>query len=236
MKLDKKPFLVGGHQVGETPFYTEVEPELIASEPKIRVLPAPFFYEKGLYFYLVKRYEPGENKFFPLGGYEVRSEFGQVRNFDLDQVIIHPAIIKHKKTLAKMARRAEKETKKRDRRLARKEKAERPKYGRRGRPSLSPEAKALRDAEKKARTKVSGGRRGRPASTTPKSPPGPKKSGGKRGRPALNPEQKAAREKEKMAVQKRSGGKRGRPASKNPKPVTEKSGRGRGRPPKLGKK
>lgn len=236
MEVIKKPFIVGGHQIGEFLAYTDVEPEFNATEFGVRVLPAEYFYEKGLHFYLKKRYEPGENKFFPTGGFEVRSEFGQVRNYELDQVIIHPAILKHKKSLAKMARRAEKETKKRDRRLKKLEKAERPKYGRRGRPALSPEAKAARQAENKAKTAKSGGKRGRPKSLTPKVEQVKKITSGKRGRPSLSPEEKLLREQAKVAVTKKSGGKRGRPASNKPKVVKEKSGLGRGRPPKLGKK
>lgn len=232
MKVIKKPLIVGGFTIGEYSAYTEIEEELLAFEPKIRVLPAQYFYEKGLHFYLVNRYEPGENKFFPNGGFEVRSEFGQKHSYDLDQVIIHPSIIKHKKTLEKMVRRAEKETAKRDRRLKRIEKKTAKKYGKRGRPALSDEDRALRELNKQARAKISGGKRGRPTSTTPKVKVMAVAGGGKRGRPALSPEQKLLREQEKLATAKRTGGKRGRPASGKPKVVKVKSGRGRGRPPK----
>ena len=67
-KVIEKPFIVGGHQLGTFMAYTEIEPEFVPAEPRVRVLPAPFFYEKRLYFYLVKKYEPGENRLFPNGG------------------------------------------------------------------------------------------------------------------------------------------------------------------------
>ncbi len=235
MKVIEKPLMVGGFEVGKFLAYEDIEPEFVALEPRTRVLPAQFFYEKGLYFELIKKHEPGERG-FPNGGYTVRSEFGQVRNYDLDQVIIHPAILKHRKTLDKMTRRAEKETKKRDKRIARAEKALKPKYGKRGRPALSDEARAAKEAAKVARSKTSGGKRGRPASLTPKAPKVPKATGGRRGRPALSAEQIAVREAAKAATAIRSGGKRGRPASLNPKPKKEPSGLGRGRPSTLKKR
>ena len=222
--------MVGGQKMGEYLAYADVEPELIANEPGIRVLPAQFFYEKGLYFTLSKRYEPGENKFFPKGGFVVRSEYGQARNYDLDQVIIHPAVIKHQKTLDKMLRRAEKEGKKRERAMKKAEKARKPKYGKRGRPALSDEEKARRESEKLARKTRSGGKRGRPASDIPKVVKEKKPSTGKRGRPSLSAEELLKKQADKAAVKARSGGKRGRPASTNPKPKKEPSGRGRGRP------
>lgn len=228
--------MVGGFKVGNYLSYTDVEPELIAEEPGVRVLPAPFFYEKGLFFTLKKKYLPGENKFFPLGGFEVRSANGQIRNYDLDQVIIHPAVIKHKKTLDKMHKRAEKEAKKRERRLKKLEKVNKPKYGKKGRPALSPEEKAKREAEKAEKKARSGGKRGRPKSDVNK-PVTQKATGGKRGRPALSDEAKAKKAAEKAAIKARSGGKRGRPASKSKKePKVKVEGRKRGRPPKLAKK
>jgi hypothetical protein len=78
----------------------------------MRVLPAPFFYDKKLYFELYKYYAPGEKKTFPDGGYEVVDVSGGIRSYDLDQVIIHPQVLQHKKMLDKMARKAEKQSKK----------------------------------------------------------------------------------------------------------------------------
>lgn len=221
-KVLETPFIVGGAQCGAVLRYAEVEPELQISADtpqKTRVLPAPFFYEKRLFFFLIKRYEPGEKASFPKGGFEVRDEGGAMRSFDLDQVIIHPQVIQHKKTLEKMARRAEKEQAKRERKLKKgervRDKEERQKRsgGKRGRPALDPAEKARREAEKAARSQKSGGKRGRPkGSGAPKEPKAPKPAGtGKRGRPALSAEQKAAKASAKAEVRARSGGKRGRP-------------------------
>ena len=224
-KVIETPFIVGEAQCGTILRYEEIEPELmITSEtPKMtRVLPSRYFYEKRLFFFLIKRYEPGEKDSFPKGGFEVRDEGGAIRSFDLDQVIIHPMVIKHKKTLEKMARRAEKEAKKRERQLLKNERAfnkqqkQKRSGGKRGRPALDPAEKTRREAEKAARAQKSGGRRGRPkGSGVPKVPKAPKPAGtGKRGRPALSAEARAAKASAKAEVRARSGGKRGRPKSK----------------------
>jgi hypothetical protein len=180
-----------------------------------RVLPAPYFYEKRLFFHLIRRIEPGQKPGFANGGFEVRDEGGALRSFDLDQVIIHPQVIKHRKTLDKMARRAEKEAKKRERQWKKAARETKPKNktGKRGRPALDPAVKAAREAEVAARAERSGGKRGRPKSgvSTPKTL---KPTGGKRGRPALSPEALASRASAKAVVRARSGGKRGRPKRK----------------------
>jgi hypothetical protein len=213
MKLNERDWFVGGHKIGVIPFYTDVEPELVATVPGTRVLPATFFYEKGLRFELIKRYEPGEYKHLPDGGYELRSEGGGRRYFELDQVIIHPAIIKHQKSLDKMMRKAEKEGAKRERQYkkAAREAQKNTGTGRKGRPAMDPIEKARREQEKAARAEKSGGRRGRPKSTvsTPKIPKAP--TGGKRGRRPLDQATRDARAKEAAARSARSGGKRGRP-------------------------
>ena len=215
MKVIEKPFMVRDEQIGTFLAYEEIEPELLIhpqTEQYSRVLPAPFFYEKRLYFGLLKRYDPGDKPSFPNGGFEVRDESGAVRSYDLDQVIIHPQVIKHKKTLDKMARRAEKEIKKRENQRKKAARVVKPKNktGKRGRPALSPEMKIAREAEVIARAARSGGKRGRPKSevSTPKifTP-----TGGKRGRPALTSEAIAAQVSAKAAIRARSGGKRGRP-------------------------
>ena len=217
-KVIEVPFMVGEAQCGVIQRYEEIEPELVltAETPKMtRVLPAPYFYEKRLFFFLIKRYEPGETASFPNGGYEVRDEGGAKRSFDLDQIIIHPQVIKHKKTLDKMARRAEKEAKKRERQRKKGEREAKPKNttGKRGRPALDPAEKARREAEKASRAQKSGGKRGRPkGSGEPKAPKAPKPAGtGKRGRPALSAEAIAAKVAARAQVRARSGGKRGRP-------------------------
>ena len=205
MKVIEKPW-----QYGSFLAYDEVEPELSNIKFGDRVLPAPFFYEKKLFFWLIKRYEPGEKSTFPNGGYEVRDEAMAIRSYDLDQVILHPHVIKHQKTLDKMARRAEKEARKRERKRDKTQKAV-SKGGRRGRPAIDPALKAARAALKVEAGVRSGGKRGRPKSTEPKAVPVPKTTGGRRGRPALSAEVISQRAADKAATTKRSGGKRGRP-------------------------
>ena len=206
MKVIEKPWQYGTYLA-----YEEVEPEFEAKEHGVRVLPAPFFYEKKLYFTLKARYAPGDKPTFPNGGFEVIGENGHVRSYDLDQVIIHPDILKQQKMLAKMRVRVEKAQKKRERELKQQEKANNPKRGRRGRPPLSAEAKALKEQLQEQMGIRSGGKRGRPKSTEPKAPKPPRVVGGKRGRPALSEEEKREREAAKALVRMRSGGRRGRP-------------------------
>ena len=219
MKVIEKDLLVSGMKCGVFSAYEEIEPELLVTPetPKMsRVLPAPFFYEKRLFFYLINRVEPGSKAGFPNGGFEVRDEGGALRSYDLDQVIIHPHVIKHQKTLDKMARRAEKERAKRDRQYKKAARDAKPKNktGKRGRPALDPAVKAAREAEMIARSQRSGGKRGRPKSTEGKEVSVLKPSGGRKGRPALTPEALAARAQAKAAIRARSGGKRGRPKRK----------------------
>jgi len=215
MKVIEKDFIVGGAKLGTYLTYSDVEPELATIKPGDRVLPAPFFYEKNLWFHLIRKWEPGENKYFPNGGFEVRDGGAGVRNYDLDQVILHPHLIKHKKTMDKMARRAEKEAAKRDRQLKRGSKPPKEKVegARRGRPAIDPAVKAAREAERIARSQRSGGKRGRPASGITKPATVKTTSGGKRGRPALSTAQVAAATAAKAATRARSGGRRGRPKS-----------------------
>ena len=201
-------------QYGTYLAYDEIDENFLATEKGIRVLPAPFFYDKKLYFELWKRYEPGDKPTFPNGGYEVVDVSGGIRSYDLDQIIIHPQVLQHKKMLDKMARRAEKQAKKRERTIKKIGKENKPKHGRRGRPAIDPALKAARAASKVEAGVRSGGKRGRPKSTEPKAVSTPKVSTGKRGRPALTPEAIKQRAADKAATTKRSGGKRGRPKSK----------------------
>lgn len=207
MKVIEKPWKYGTFLA-----YEDVEPELAEFKFNDRVLPAPFFYEKKLFFWLIKRYEPGEKPTFPNGGYEVRDEAMAIRSYDLDQVILHPYVIKHQKTLDKMARRAEKEQRKREYKRNKIQKIIN-KGGKRGRPAIDPALKAARAASKVEAGVRSGGKRGRPKSIIPKEVSTPKISTGKRGRPALSAETIKQRAADKVATTKRSGGKRGRPKS-----------------------
>jgi hypothetical protein len=213
MKVKENDFIVGGAKLGTYLSYTDIEPELMVMKPGDRVLPAPFFYEKNLWFHLIRQYAPGEHRLFPNGGFEVRDGGGGVRNYDMDQVCLHPAIIKHKKTLDKMLRRAEKAQAARERAAKRGSKPPKVKVegGRRGRPALDPALKAARDAEKLAKSERSGGKRGRPKSD--KTPIVKAKTGGKRGRPKVSDAIIASRVAAKAATRVRTGGKRGRPKS-----------------------
>jgi hypothetical protein len=206
MKVIEKPWRYGTYLA-----YDEVEEIFVATEKGVRVLPAPFFYDKKLYFELWKRYEPGEKPTFPNGGYEVVDVSGGIRSYDLDQIIIHPQVLKHKKMLDKMARRAEKQAKVRERKMKKIAKDNKVKHGRRGRPALDPAVKAHRDKLKGEAQVRSGGKRGRPAGSSTPKVVSEKPTGGKRGRPALSAEARAQKASAKAAVQKRSGGKRGRP-------------------------
>jgi len=212
MKINERDWLMGGHKIGTQLFYTDVEPELVASEKGTRVLPACFFYEKKVRCELVKRYEPGEYRLMPDGGFEVWVEDGGRRYFELDQVIVHPAVIKHRKTLDKMMRKAEKEQAKRERQYKKSARAAQKANGtgKRGRRPMDPAEKARREQEKAARAVKSGGKRGRPkGESTPKTPKTP--TGGKRGRRPLDQATKDARAREAAIRSARSGGKRGRP-------------------------
>ena len=214
MKINERDWIVGDHKIGTQLFYTEVEPELQATEKGTRVLPACFFYEKKVRCELLNRYEPGEYRLMPNGGFEVWVEDGGRHFFELDQVIVHPDIIKHNKRMEKMKSKAEKEQAKRDKAYERAARKASKEAGKRGRKALSPEERAQREADRAARAIKSGGRRGRPKGATPSTPKVYVPTGGKRGRRPLDPETIAARAKEKAARAQKSGGKRGRPKRK----------------------
>jgi hypothetical protein len=214
MKLQERDWIMGGHKIGTQFFYSDVEQELIPTAPGTRVLPAIYFYEKKTRCELLKRYEPGEYNLMPNGGFEVWVEDNGRRYFELDQVIVHPAIIKHQKTLDKMLRKAEKEQAKRNRQYNKAAREATKGTGKRGRKPLDPAEKARREQEKMDRAKKSGGKRGRPKveGSIPKTPKTP--TGGKRGRRPLDQATKDARAREAAARSIRSGGKRGRPTRK----------------------
>ena len=212
MKVIEKEFVVGGAVLSTYNAYSDVEPELLKFRPGVRVLPAPFFYENGTAFTLITQHEIGA-PFYPNGGFEVRDGGGGTRHYDMDQVIVHPAIIKHKPTLDLMTRREEREAAAAERAVLRGDKVKVKVEGaRRGRPAIDPAVKAAREAEVVLRAQRSGGRRGRPASGIAK-PQTVKTTSGQRGRPALCADQIAAATAAKAAVKARSGGRRGRPKS-----------------------
>lgn len=206
MKVIEKPWQYGTYLA-----YDETEEIFVPTTKGVRVLPAPFFYDKKLYFELKAVYAPGEKKTFPNGGYEVVDVSGGIRSYDLDQVIIHPQVLQHKKMLDKMARRAEKQAKKNKRATNKITRENKPKHGKKGRPALDPAVKAHRDQLKADAKDRSGGKRGRPKSLVPKQETVKPVGGGRRGRPALTPEAIAQRVSTRAATKARSGGKRGRP-------------------------
>ena len=212
MRVIEKDFVVGGAKLGTYNAYEDIEPELLRFRPGQRVLPAPFFYESGESFTLIKQHEPGA-RFYPNGGFEVRDGGGGTRHYDIDQVIVHPATVKHQPTLDLMSRREEREAAAAERAVLRGDKVKvKVEGGRRGRPAIDPAVKAAREAEKVLRTQRSGGRRGRPASGEPKTQT-VKATSGKRGRPALSTAQVQAKVTARAATRAISGGRRGRPKS-----------------------
>ena len=212
MRVIERDFIVGGTKLGTYNAYQDVEPELLGFRPGQRVLPAPFFYESGESFTLIKQHEPGA-QFYPNGGFEVRDGGGGTRHYDIDQVIVHPATVKHQPTLDLMSRREEREAAAAERAVLRGDKVKvKVEGGRRGRPAIDPDVKAAREAEKVLRTQRSGGRRGRPSSGEPKTQM-VKATSGKRGRPALSTAQVQAKVTARAATRAISGGRRGRPKS-----------------------
>jgi hypothetical protein len=212
MRVIERDFIVGGAKLGTYNAYQDVEPELLGFRPGQRVLPAPFFYESGESFTLIKQHEPGA-QFYPNGGFEVRDGGGGTRHYDMDQVIVHPATVKHQPTLDLMSRREEREVAAAERAVLRGDKVKVKVEGaRRGRPAIDPAVKAAREAEKVLRSQRSGGRRGRPASGEPKIQT-VKATSGKRGRPALSTTQVQAKATARAATRAISGGRRGRPKS-----------------------
>jgi hypothetical protein len=233
MKVSEREWRSGTY-VGTKLVYTEVEPELLQFTHRIRVLPAPHFYTKGVWFELYKRYEPGEHKSWPDGGYHVRDVNGAGYYYDLDQVIVHPSLIEQAKKRIKWGKKKDKELNKSNHnhnpKLSNDNERVKTGTGKRGRPSLTPEEKLIRDESKAQRLSKSGGKRGRPPKdpNAPKSiPANPRPNDstvikGKRGRPKLSEADLAKRELDKAIKTEKSGGKRGRPSDPDKKREREK--------------
>lgn len=180
--------------VGRFKIYADVDSKFLNFSKGCRVLPAPFYEnEYNIIFTLKDKYQPGENKHFPRGGFEVYGPSGEIRNYDLDQIIVHPYELKMVKYFSKSEDAVTKNETVKDG-VKRK----------RGRPASN--------VLKEKKTYIpTGGKRGRPASTTPKTPK-VKKGTGKRGRPSLSEEEKATRQAKLVEKAKKTGGKRGRPS------------------------
>lgn len=157
MELKVKPFSYKGHEYGTSYYYDSIVPELIPREFGVRVLPAQYYSERRTLFTLIKRYEPGENKYFPNGGYDVRDEGGGQRSFKLDEVVIHPSVSPaYKRYFDHIDSTLYAATE-----IVTGEPVVKIK-GKRGRKPLDPNVKAAREAEKARKRLISGGKRGRP--------------------------------------------------------------------------
>lgn len=178
--------------------YNDIGPEFVNMKEGSRVLPVSYFEDPSIMFTLRKKFEPGEHKLYPEGGYEVIDVNGGIHCLFLDQLILHPNTIGMKR--AKQSNGDITTTKK---------------YvktgGKRGRKPLEPEEKLRRDELKIVAQAKSGGKRGRPKGTT-KTLVVKAAKVGKRGRPSLTQEEKLKRDNEKLNKHKKSGGKRGRPS------------------------
>ena len=194
--------------LNDIPVFTDIEPELLNFTKGCRVLPAPFYEEPQLVFELIQRYEPGENKYFPNGGFEIYGPGHERRSFDLDQVVVHPF------ALNKMGYFKNTDN------LVVKNKITDPNKskGKRGRPRKLDENGNPIVKENKEYVPT-GGKRGRPRKLDENGNPNIKEkkeyipNGGKRGRKPLSEEEKAKRELEKQNKIKTTGGKRGRPST-----------------------
>lgn len=223
MDIIEKDLIISGFKIGTFYVYDNIDPELEPKEIGEKVIPAPYFFERGYgNFTLIKRYEPGTKIGWPKGGYEVSDGAGAKRAFDLDQVICQPKSATQLMLVDKMKSKTSKSTQTTDEldssivEIVEGEEVETADFepktpGKRGRKPLSPEEKESRETEKAERAAKSGGKRGRPKSTEPKQIIIKQPSGNGRGRPALSPEEKVRREEEKLARSIKSGGKRGRP-------------------------
>ena len=208
MKIIDKDFVVGGHKIGVHQAYADIDPAFVPMDPGVRVLPAAFFTTRS-FFTLKKRWLPGENKYFPAGGYEVRGEGGETRSYDLDAVILYPETKSQKRVIDAMAP-ADENAPTRGRKAG-ESKEIKITSGKRGRPSLSPEDKAAKDEAAATKALTSNGRRGRPARVGgPKPIKAP--SGAGRGRPKMTEAVIALKSADKALRTSRSGGKRGRPS------------------------
>jgi len=150
--------------------YVEVEEKFTQFKPNCRVLPARYYDDYNLNFTLKKKYTPGENKYFPKGGFEVWGPDDGVYNFELDEIVVHPFQLKMNKyfTTSQNVDKEKISTGVKGKRGRPKSDNHKPKQeyvptgGKRGRKPLSTEEKAKREKEAIARKKTSNGKRGRP--------------------------------------------------------------------------
>ena len=179
-------------------YFTDVEEKFTKFTPQCRVLLARHFDEPNIFFTLRKRFDPGENKTFPNGGFEIFGPDGGLYNFELDEVVVHPFQLGMTKYFSNALN-------------VNKEKLNTGPKGKRGRPKKDPSN--LKILPKYVPT---GGKRGRkPMSAEEKAKrelaTSTKVKTGRRGRPVLSSEEKLKREliKQKIARPVKKG--RGRP-------------------------
>ena len=180
-------------------FYVELEPKFLNFTKDCRVLPVTYFEEHNTVFHLKAKFEPGEKRTFPNGGFEVYGPEGSTHNFDLDQVMVHPFHLRMARFFSKKENTVKEKivnimgNGKRGRPKTRPEGFEAPAYvptgGKRGRKPMSDEDRVIRDAKLANK----------------------KPSSGKRGRAPLSAEEKAKREEALAIKRAKSSGKRGRP-------------------------
>lgn len=152
--------------------YTEIDEKFLNFKPKCRVLPANYYDEYNTWFTLKARYEPGENKYFPNGGFEIVHSEGGTYNYYLDEVIVHPFelgmkkyftksenVVKEKVTTGAPGKRGRP---KKDPSELKVKEVYVPTGGKRGRPAMDPTLKAAKEAKVAERKKNSNGKRGRP--------------------------------------------------------------------------
>ena len=157
-------------------YFTDVEEKFLNFKPSCRVLPARYYEEYQLNFILKKRYEPGENKSFPKGGFEVIGPDGGIYNFYLDEVVVHPFTLgmsryfsralnvnQEKVTTGPKGKRGRP---KKDPSELKVQQAYVPTGGKRGRKPLDPDVKAAREAKMLEKKKNGTGRKGRPKKQT----------------------------------------------------------------------
>lgn len=167
MKIIEKTDTFPSHQ-----YFDEVEEKFLKFTPNCRVLPARHFNEPHLHFSLKQRYEPGEHKHFPNGGFEICDLSGGIYNFDLNEVVVHPFHLNMMKYFS-ISQNINKEKistgVKGKRGRPSKDPSERkvlqeyvPTGGKRGRKPLDPEVKAAKEAVLAAKKAKGTGKKGRP--------------------------------------------------------------------------
>jgi hypothetical protein len=213
MKLTSKPLMVGGHKLSEYATYSDINPDFLPTEKGIRVIPAPFFGEKSMYFTLLSIHAPGD-KAFPHGGYSLREQnSGGCYSYELDQVIRYPQTPAEYKIIKSMSEGTDDDTNTRGRKPSSEVKEPKTPGGRRGRPAMDPEKKATLLAARAVRAQSSNGLRGRPSNPNPQPKQAYIPTGGSRGRKPLSPEERLKRQE--VREYKPTGGKRGRPSKSN---------------------